>query len=152
MVADFDDDWDDLDVAGSERPRWGLTTPRILAVLAVLVVVAMVAARVMNREPMEIREVPPPLIGLWTTDDQEKSDHFVEFRRKTVRLGTGGTSDVRVKVLGLNDETIGGVGHVTLYYRDLAGTRHAMEMLLDETGEELRFMDQPGIVWTRLRR
>jgi hypothetical protein len=136
--------------AAKERPKAALTKPRILAVLAVLVVVVVVW--VVNRERFEFNEVPSSLIGLWTTDDQEMSDQFVEFRPQTVRLGTGGTSDVRFKVLGLNAETIGGVGHLTLHYRDLAGTPHVMEMLLDEAGEELRFMDHPGVVWTRLKR
>ena len=136
--------------AGSERSWGALTKQRIVAVVVVLVAVVMVW--VVNREHFEVEEVPPSLIGLWTTDDQEKSDQFVEFKPKIIRLGTGGTSDVKLKVLGLNAETIGGVGHLTLYYRDLAGTRHAMEMLLDETGAELRFMDQPGIVWKRLER
>lgn len=136
--------------AGGKRPNGALTKPRIVAVLAVLVVV--VTVWVVNREPFEFEEVPPSLIGLWTTDDQEKSDQFVEFRPETVRLGTGGTSDVKFNVLGLDIETIGGVGHLTLYYRDLSGTQHDMEMLLDATGEELRFMDQPGIVWTKLDR
>jgi len=137
--------------AARERPKTAaVTKPRIVAVLAVLVVVVVVW--VVNRERFEFNEVPSSLIGLWTTDDQEKSDQFVEFKPETIRLGTGGTSDVRFKVLGLNAETIGGVEHLTLYYRDLAGTRHAMEMLLDEAGEELRFMDQPRAVWTRLER
>ncbi len=134
--------------ARRERPKGAFTRPRIVAVLVVLVAVVMVW--VVNREHFELEEVPSSLIGLWTTDDQEMSDQFVEFRPETIRLGTGGTSDVKFNVLGLNAETIGGVGHLTLYYRDLAGTRHAMEMLLDAKGEELRFMDHPGIVWTRL--
>jgi hypothetical protein len=136
--------------AAKERPKAALTKPRIVAVVAVLV--AAVAVMVVNREHFDLEKVPSSLIGLWTTDNQEMSDQFVEFRSETFRLGTGGTSDVKFEVLGLNAETIGGVGHLTLHYRDLAGTRHVMEMLLDETGEELRFMDHPGAVWTRLKR
>jgi hypothetical protein len=152
MIAHSDDDWDDRGSIEDKRPVGILTTRRIVAALAVLVVVVVVTAKVVNRQPMGLRDVPPSLIGLWTCDDQEKSDHFVEFQLQSIRLGTGGTSDVKFEVLGLNAETIGEVGHFTLYYRDLAGNRHEMEMLLDETGEELRFMDHPGAVWTRFRR
>lgn len=136
--------------AARQQPQRMLTKPRIIAVLAVLVAVVLVW--VVNREPFDLEKVPSSLIGLWTTDDQELSDRFVEFRPGTLRLGTGGTSDVRFNVLGLDAETIGGVRHLTLFYRDLAGTRHAMEMLLDEADEELRLMDHPGAVWTKLKR
>ena len=148
-MAHIDDDLHGLDATGGERLKKALTKPRVLAALVVVVVV--VTAMVVNRERMDLKEIPSSLIGLWTTDDQERSDFYIEFRRESLRLGTGGTGEVKYRVLGLNTETIGGVGHLKLYYRDLAGTRQVMEMLLDETGEELRFMDQPGAVWTRFK-
>jgi len=152
MTARVDGDLYGSGAVRGKRPKTVLTTPRILAALVVVVFVVVVIGGVMNRQRMDLKEVPPSLIGLWTTDDQEKSAFFVEFQRQAVRLGTGGTSDVKFRVLGLTTETVGEVEHLTLYYRDLAGNRHEMEMLLDETGEELRFMDHPGAVWTRFKR
>jgi len=149
MNTHIDYDWDDFEIDEDERPDPIVTTPRILAALVLLVFVAVMTAGIMNRVPMQLGEVPPSLIALWTCNDPERSDFYVEFRRQFVRLGTGGTGHVKWRVVGVNFETIGEVEHFTLYYRDLAGSRLVMEMLLDRSGEDLRFMNRPGTVWTR---
>ncbi len=152
MVANDHDGPRGLDAARVERPKGAITTPRILFVLALLVVVAVVVAKVVYREDMELRKVPPALTGVWTTDDQDLSDRFVEFRPDSVRLGTGGTGEVRFKVLGLNTEAVGEDRHFSIFCRDVAGKRFSMEVRLDGMGEELRFTDQPGVLWKRFER
>jgi hypothetical protein len=141
-----------LDVARVERPKGAVTTPRILFVLALLVVISVVVAKVVNRDDFELRVVPSELTGLWVTDHQDLSDRFVEFRPNSVRLGTGGTDEVKFRVIGLDTEPVGEDRHFSVFYRDVAGKEYVMEVRLDEIGEELRFMDQPGVVWKRLER
>jgi len=46
-------------------------------------------------------------------------------------------------------EKIGDIDHYTVFYRDLAGTRHTVDVILDEAGEVLRFTDSAEARWTR---
>ena len=145
-----DDDWDDFEEFEEEEKEPGvLTTTRILVGLLVLVVVAIVVARLVLSETPEHAEITPRLIGLWTSSHPDFSDRYVEFQRKSVVFGTGGTGVVKFKVLGMDAEKIGDVDHFTVFYRDLAGTKHIADMLLDEPGKVLRFTDSAGARWTR---
>jgi hypothetical protein len=151
MIEYNDDEWDEFEEEiEEERPQGFLSTTRILAAAGVLVVVALVAATIIAYDPPDLREVPPRLIGLWTCDDPAQSDFYVEFRREFVIFGTGGTGDVKCRVLGLDTEKAGDADHFTVRYRDMAGIRHRRSMLLDETGTVLRFTDRPSVRWSRL--
>ena len=145
------DEWDEFEEEiEAEQPKGFLSTSRILAALAVLVVVAVVVARVIAWDPPDLREVPPPLIGLWTCDDPARSDHYVEFRREFVIFGNGGAGDIKCRVSGLDAEKVGNVDRFTVRYRDMAGIKHRTSMLLDESGTVLRFTDQPAVHWSRV--
>jgi hypothetical protein len=98
-------------------------------------------ARLVLWEKPEFAEVTPRLFGLWTTSHPEFTDRYVEFRKNTVMFGTGGTGVVKFKVQGMNAEKIGDVDRYTIFYRDLAGTKHFADMLLDEPGEVLCALD-----------
>ena len=149
MIEFNDDEWDDFEEeVEEERPQGILSTTRILAALAVLVVVAVVTAKVIDYDPPDLREVPPRLIGLWTCDDPAQSDHYVEFRREFVIFGTGGTGDIKCRVSGIDAEKVGNVDRFTVRYRDMAGIKHRRSMLLDESGTVLRFTDQPSVRWS----
>ena len=151
MIAYNDDDWDDLEEEIEEvRPPGILSTTRILVGLAVLMVVAVVAAKIIGYDPPDLSEVPPRLIGLWSCDDPAQSDHYVEFRREFVIFGTGGTGDLKCRVSGLDTEKTGNVDRFTVRYRDMAGIKHRISMLLDESGSVLLFTDQPSVHWSRL--
>jgi len=116
MIEYNDDEWDDFEECIEEERSQGLlSTTRILAAAGVLVVVALVAATIIA--------YPPRLIGLWTCDDPAQSDFYVEFRREFVIFGTGGTGDVKCRVLGLDTEKAGDADHFTVRYRDMAGIR-----------------------------
>lgn len=147
-----DDDWDDFEEYEEEVKPGILTTTRILVGLLVVFVVAIVAARIVLWEKPEFSELTPRLFGLWTTSSPEYSDRYVEFHRNRIIFGTGGTGVVKFNVSGMDAAKIGDIDHYTVFYRDLAGTRHAVDVLLDEPGEVLRFTDSAEARWTRFDR
>ena len=151
MVNRYDDEdgWDDFEEYEEEVEPGILTTTRILVGLLVVFLVAIVAARLVLWEKPEFSELTPRLFGLWTTTDPEFNDQYVEFEKNRVIFGTGGTGVVKFKVFGMDTEKIGDIDHYTVYYRDLAGTRHTVDVLLDEAGEVLRFTDSANAQWTR---
>lgn len=147
---EYDDDWDDFEENEEEERKPGiLTTGRILVALLVVVVVTIVVARLVLRENPEFAEVTPRLFGLWTTDHPEFNDRFVEFEKNRVIFGTGGTGVVKFKVSGMDADKIGDIDHYTIFYRDLAGTKHSVGLFLDEAGELLRFTDSAEARWIR---
>jgi hypothetical protein len=147
----YDDDWDDdeLDELEIEEEPGILTTTRILVGLLVAIVVAIVVARIVLFEKPEFAEVTPRLFGLWTTSHPEYSDRYVEFQKNTVIFGTGGTGVVKYKVSGMDTEKVGDVDRYTIFYRDLAGTKHEVNLFMEEPGEILRFTDSAEVRWTR---
>ena len=144
-----DDDWDDFEEYEEEKEPGILTTTRILVGLLVVLVVAILAARLVLWEKPEFAELTPRLFGLWTTTHPEFNDRYVEFQKNRVIFGTGGTGVVKFEVSGMDVEKIGDVDHYTVFYRDLAGTRHMVGLFLDESGEVLRFTDSAEARWTR---
>ena len=151
MIEYNNDEWNEFEEEIEEERSQGLfSTTRILAALAVLVVVAVVAAKIIAYDPPDLREVPPQLIGLWTCDDPARSDHYVEFRPEFVIFGKGGAGDLKCRVSGLDAEKVGNIDRFTVRYRDMAGIKHRTSMLLDESGTALRFTDRPVVIWSRV--
>ena len=144
-----DEDWEELEEFEELEKPGILTTTRILVGLLVTVVIVIVVARLVLFEKPEFAEVSPRLFGLWTTSHPEYTDRYVEFQKNTVVFGTGGTGVVKFKVSGMDAEKVGDVDRYTIHYRDLAGTRHAVSLFLDERGETLRFTDSADVRWIR---
>jgi hypothetical protein len=151
MVRRFDDDdWDDFEELEEEDQEPGiLTTTRILVGLVVVVVLAIVIARLVFWEHPEFSEVSPRLFGIWTTSHPEFNDQYVEFRKDTVTFGTGGTGVVKYKVNGMDVDEVGDLTQYTIFYRDLAGTEHTVNIFLDAPGQVLRFTDNADAYWSR---
>ena len=152
-LREYDEDWDDsgeIEALEIEEEEPGvLTTTRILIGFLVLVVIAIVVARIVVWEKPDFSEITPRLIGLWTTSHPEYTDRYVEFQRNFVIFGTGGTGGVKFAVIGMDAEEVGDIDRYTVHYRDLAGTRHRVGMFLDEAGVVLRFTDSADAHWTR---
>jgi hypothetical protein len=148
---DYDDDWEDdeLEQLEIEDEPGILTTTRILVGLLVVIIIAIVVARLVLFEKPEFAEVTPRLFGLWTTSHPEYSDRYVEFEKNTVIFGTGGTGVVKYKVYGMDTEKVGDIDRYTIFYRDLAGTKHEANVFMEEPGEILRFTDNAEVRWTR---
>ncbi len=149
------DDWDDFDdFEDDEQPqepaREGLlTTRRIIVGVAVAAVVAIVIGRMIVHEKPQVPEAPQPLVGLWTCEDQARSDHYVEFGRDFVVFGTGGTGSHRCRVLGSDQESVGDLKQYTVYYRDMAGVRHVRDIVYDAPRNTIRFTDEPRVTYSR---
>ena len=73
----------------------------------------------------------------------------MEFEKNRVIFGTGGTGVVKFKVSGMDVVKVGDIDHYTVFYRDLAGTRHSVDLFLDQPGKVLRFTDSADARWTR---
>lgn len=160
MSARRRDDWDDWDdddevvtkkVKPVPRGESRLTTRRILIGLAVVAVAALVIGNLLTREAMQLTEVPPLLVGTWTCVDPEHSDLWVEFRPEWVTFGTGGTGRNKCRVLGVNEDPMGEARRFTVLYSDMARTEHLTELLVDASGDSLRFTDRPNLRYTRYR-
>ena len=147
----YDDDWDDeeFNELEIEEEPGILTTTRILAGLLVVILIAIVVARLVLFETPEFAEVTPRLFGLWTTSHPEYTDQYVEFQKNTVIFGTGGTGVVKYKVYGMNTEKVGDIDRYTILYRDLAGTKREVNVFMEETGDILRFTDAAEARWIR---
>jgi hypothetical protein len=149
------EDWDDLDDSGEVRrvqkpePEGFLTTRRIIVGLILLAVVGIIIGRLVVHEKPQMSEVPESLIGLWTCDDPARSDHYVEFRTNFIILGKGGPGDLKYRVQGADVERVGDMRQYSIHYRDLAGTRHIDDLLLDGEGTTIRFTDDPQVVYSK---
>ena len=147
---DWDDDWEDEVVVGNQPPDEDLlTTRRILWGLVAVAIVAIVVGSVVSRDEFQFEESPSRLVGMWTCDDPEKSDIWVDFRRQFVVFGTGGTGTLKVRILGIKFEQVGELERYTFFVRDLAGKEYNREVVLMPPGNSLRFADEPGVTWTR---
>ena len=146
---DWDDDWDDDDVKQKPPRPEILTTRRILWGLAAVALVAIAVGSVVSRDEYQFRESPSRLLGMWSCEDPERSDIWVEFRPEFVVFGTGGTGILKARILGIKFEQVGDVERYTVFYRDLAGKEHNKEVVLVPPGTSLRFSDEPGVDWTR---
>ncbi len=148
----FGDDWDEFDEFDEpekEESEGFLTTPRILVALALAALIAVFVGRLVLHEKPQLAEIHPQLVGLWTCNDPEKSEFYVEFRRNFVVFGTGGTDSVKNNVIGSDVERVGDLNQHTVYYKDMAGTRHIRDVLLDSEENTIRFTDQPRISWSK---
>ena len=144
------DDWDDEPVVVERKPSV-VSTRRILIGLVVVAVLAVVVGGRMTREPMRYSEVPDALLGTWTCDHPEHSDLWIEFERERVSFGTGGTGSNNCRVLGVDEEAVGNLRQFVVLYKDMAGRKHRRELLLDASGESLRFTDRPALAYSRYR-
>jgi len=144
------DDWDD-DVVVKKKPQRpdGLTTRRILWGLAVVAIAAVVLGSLLSKDAFDFQEAPSRLVGVWTCEDPERSDLWVEFRGDFVIFGTGGTGTMKYRILGGNVEKVGEIERYKIFFRDLAGKEHNREILLAPPGNSLRFADEPITSWTR---
>jgi hypothetical protein len=143
-----DDDWDDLEDLEEQKPGV-LSTTRILVGLLVVVILAIAVARLVLWQEPEFSEVTPRLYGLWTTSHPDFNDQYFEFRKDTVIIGTGGTGVVKYEVDGMDTHEVGDLDQYTIFYHDLAGKTHVLDMLVDEPGEVMRFTDSADAYWTR---
>ena len=91
-------------------------------------------------------------LGRPDCDLPEYSDRYLTLTRSSITFGTGGTSFVTYKILGIEKEQEEGVDTITLHFRDVAGTKFERKVVADPSGSRLHFVSQPAVVWQRFQR
>jgi hypothetical protein len=152
MIRSRRDDWDDWDEESQKvDDKPGLfTTRRILIGLALTAFAALILGGVLRQDPMQFGEVPEVLIGTWTCDDPAHPDQWIEFTKDAVVFGER-TSRLKCRVLGVDLDPVGNIRRFSVLYKDMAGKKHYLELLLDSSADSLRRTDQPALAYRRYR-
>jgi hypothetical protein len=56
---------------------------------------------------------------------------------------------VKYKVYGMDTDRVGDIDQYTIFYRDLAGAKHEVNLFMEEPDEVLRFTDNAEVRWIR---
>jgi hypothetical protein len=134
------------------EPARVLITRRILLWAVVVGVGALLFSVWLGRPDYVSKTVPEALVGEYTCDLPEYSDRYLTLTPSSITFGTGGTSFVTYKILGIEKEQEEGVDTITLHFRDVAGTKFERKVVADPSGSRLHFVSQPAVVWQRFQR
>lgn len=129
----------------------GLSTGRILLILLGLAVIAVVAGRLLYHQGFDSKTVPTELVGLWTTDDPNYSDRYLELQPDTITFGTGGTSSIRYSIIGVVRQEAGEGEAYEIHFRGVDGAKFSREIVLADSGDSLSFRSQSEVAWTRFQ-
>ena len=135
--------------AHEPEPERVLITRRILLWAVVVGVGALLVSVWLGRPDYVSKTVPEALVGEYTCDLPEYSDRYLTLTPSSITFGTGGTSFVTYKILGIEKEQVEGVEIFILHFRDVAGTKYERKMAADPSGSYLYFTSQPEVVWKR---
>jgi hypothetical protein len=124
-------------------------TRRILIWAVVIGVLALLTGVLLDRPDYVSKTVPEALVGEWACDLPEYSDRYLTLKRSSITFGTGGTSFVTYKILGVEKELVEGVDIIVLHFRDVAGTKFKRRAIVDPSGARMHFASQPAVVWQR---
>jgi hypothetical protein len=135
--------------AHEPEPQRVLITRRILIWAVVIGVMALLAGMLLDRPDYVSKTVPEVLVGEWTCELPEYSDRYLTLTPSSITFGTGGTSFVTYKILGVEKEQVEGVDTIILHFRDVAGTKFQRSVVADPSGSSMHFASQPAVVWQR---
>lgn len=101
----------------------------------------------------EVVQMPPSMVGTWSTDDARYEGRFFEISPTTLVIGTGDgrATSYSVTALYLTQDEQGRDVHRVDYVD--AGTTQSMAFYFSATepGGALRMRNQPTIVWRKSR-
>ena len=130
-------------------PELALTLRRALILVAVIFVLVLVGAGLLDRPNLDSKMMPTSLVGEWTSDHPEYSDRYLKMTSKGITFGIGGTSYIRYTVIGIEEEQVEGVKMVILHFRDVAGTKFKRTIVIESPGARMYFESQPAVIWQR---
>jgi hypothetical protein len=136
--------------AHEPEPEPTMTLRQALIWVAVIFVVAIFVARMLDRPDLDSKTVPEALVGEWTSDHPEYSDRYLKMTSKSITFGIGGTSYVRYTVVGIKEEQVDGVDMIILHFRDVAGTKFERTIVVESPGARMYFKSQPAVIWKRV--
>jgi len=135
--------------AHAPEPEGVLITRRILTWAVVVAAAVLLVSVLLSRPDYVSKNVPEALAGEYTCDLPEYSDRYLTLTPSSITFGTGGTSFVTYKILGIEKERVEGVDTLILHFRDVAGTKFERRVVADPAGSQLYFTSQPRVVWKR---
>ncbi len=135
--------------AHEPEPEPVITMRRALISVVIIAVFVVLAGNLLNRPDLDSKTVPESLVGDWTSDHPEYSDRFLKVTPNSIAFGTGGTSFVRYRILGIEQEQVEGVNKIILHFRDVAGTKFKRTMVVESPGARMYFVSQPAVTWQR---
>jgi hypothetical protein len=138
--------------AHEPEPQRVLITRRILIWAVVIAGGALLASAWLSRPDYDSKTVPEALVGEYTCYLPEYSDRYLTLTPSSITFGTGGTSFVTYRILGVEEEQVEGVETFILHFRDVAGTKFERRVVPDPSGSRFHFESQPAVVWQLFRR
>lgn len=129
----------------------GRNTGWVLLILLGLVVIALVAVRLLDRQDFDSRTVPTKLVGLWTSANPNYSDRYLTLQPDTITFGTGNTSSVKYSIIGVVRQEAGEAEVYKIHFRGVDGAEFSREIVLASSGDSLSFKSQPHVIWIRFQ-
>ena len=135
--------------AHEPEPERVLLTRRILIWAVVIAGATLLTSAWLSRPDFDSKTVPEFLVGEYTCDLPEYSDRYLTLTPSSITFGTGGTSFVTYKILGVEKERLEGIDTFILHFRDVAGTKFERRVVADPSGSHFHFESQTQVVWNR---
>jgi hypothetical protein len=149
-MSDNDEDKVVVAVPAHEpESRQALMKRRVLIWTPVIIIFGLLIFLLLDRPHYDSKTIPEALVGEWTCDLPEYSDRYLKLTASSITFGTGGTSFVKYKILGIEKEQNEGVDTFYLSFQDVAGTKFRRAMVVGPSGTTLHFASQPAVVWKR---
>jgi hypothetical protein len=135
--------------AHEPESQQALLKRRVLIWTPVIIIFGLLIFLLLDRPHYDSKTVPEALVGEWTSDLPQYSDRYLKLAPSSITFGTGGTSFVKYKILGIEKEQIEGVDTLYLNFQDVAGTKFRRAIVVGPSGNTLHFASQPAVVWKR---
>jgi hypothetical protein len=120
---------------------------RMWAMVTALVV--LLAFAFLRGESYDSKTVPDFLVGEWVSNHPDYSDRYITLTPTGITFGTGGTSYVKYKILGIVQEEVEKTDTIVLHFRDVAGATFQRRVVFRDHGRSMHFASQPAVIWQR---
>ncbi len=118
---------------------------------SIILVAALISTLATGCGQKRIHETPEGLLGVWRTSAASHADRFMEFRRKDIVFGTGGSTSATYPLRGFLPTEVAGVLGYVVYYKIESGEEFSMAITYsEENGGTIRFPNQKNITWRRV--
>jgi hypothetical protein len=135
--------------AHEPETRQMLMKRRIRIWAPIVIIFGLLIFLLIDRPHYISKTVPEELVGEWTCNLPAYSDRYLKLTPSSITFGTGGTSFVKYKILGIEEGEIEGINNIVLRFRDVAGTEFRRTVVIGPSGETFHFASQPAVVWKR---
>jgi hypothetical protein len=95
-------------------------------------------------------DVPPELVGRWTTDDERFDGRAMEFTSQSVTFETGIEPPTMHAVVAIDsDETAGSERAMIIRYLGEGGGESTLTLRYDTSTQTVRLENRRDVLWTR---